>query len=229
VERCGQVAEAFKLYGELPANTTVASLAAPARASGFTADDFAKHIQALKSELNNKLPHDVAGNPQPNFLSLFRLRSFVIGDEPAEVVQGHANNTVKWAVDRLKLDFFTVDPKDILDIWLFKDAASYDKHVALLFGDKPTTPFGYYSPAHKALIMNIDTGGGTLVHEIVHPFIEANFPACPPGSTKASAHSTNSVATRTATSTVYELAAARFAASDSTQESPVVCRADGAR
>ena len=28
--------------------------------------------------------------------------------------------------------------------------------------------------------MNISTGGGTLVHEIVHPFIEANFPACPP-------------------------------------------------
>ena len=27
--------------------------------------------------------------------------------------------------------------------------------------------------------MNIDTGGGTLVHEIVHPFIAANFPDCP--------------------------------------------------
>jgi hypothetical protein len=28
--------------------------------------------------------------------------------------------------------------------------------------------------------MNIETGGGTLVHEIVHPFMEANFAACPP-------------------------------------------------
>lgn len=27
--------------------------------------------------------------------------------------------------------------------------------------------------------MNIATGGGTLVHEIVHPYIEANFPGCP--------------------------------------------------
>ena len=27
--------------------------------------------------------------------------------------------------------------------------------------------------------MNIGTGGGTLVHEIVHPFVEANFPECP--------------------------------------------------
>jgi hypothetical protein len=27
--------------------------------------------------------------------------------------------------------------------------------------------------------MNISTGGGTLVHEIVHPFVAANFPNCP--------------------------------------------------
>jgi len=27
--------------------------------------------------------------------------------------------------------------------------------------------------------MNIGTGGGTLVHEIVHPFIDTNFPDCP--------------------------------------------------
>jgi hypothetical protein len=27
--------------------------------------------------------------------------------------------------------------------------------------------------------MNIATGGGTLVHEIVHPFIASNFPDCP--------------------------------------------------
>ena len=27
--------------------------------------------------------------------------------------------------------------------------------------------------------MNIGTGGGTLVHEVVHPFIAASFPAAP--------------------------------------------------
>ena len=76
----------------------------------------------------------------------------------------------------MKQDFFTKDPNEILDIWLFKDEASYKKHTRLLFGTSPTTPYGYYSPAHKALIMNIATGGGTLVHEIVHPFMEGNFP-----------------------------------------------------
>jgi hypothetical protein len=56
-----------------------------------------------------------------------------------------------------------------LSLWLFKDKTSYETHVREIFHDSPTTPFGYYSPAHRALIMNIATGGGTLVHEIVHP------------------------------------------------------------
>jgi hypothetical protein len=48
-----------------------------------------------------------------------------------------------------------------------------------IFGDRPETPYGYYTPTHDALIMNIATGGGTLVHEIVHPYMAANFPECP--------------------------------------------------
>jgi hypothetical protein len=52
--------------------------------------------------------------------------------------------------------------------------------VARLFSGSPDTPFGFYSGKYGALVMNIATGGGTLVHEIVHPYIEANFPDCPP-------------------------------------------------
>lgn len=164
----------------LHANTTPAPLNVPVHSSGFSDDDFAKHIQALKVEIKKKLASSVPGDTQTNFAFVVQRPFVVIGDEPPDAVQAHSENTVKWAVTRLKQDFFTTDPKDILDIWLFKDAASYQKHVALLFGETPNTPYGYYSPAHKALIMNIETGGGTLVHEIVHPFMEANFPACPP-------------------------------------------------
>src|SRR6266545_2884232 len=130
---------------------------------------FDSHIAELKKRLPSK---EFTVITQPPFV--------VIGDEPATVVNEHAVTTIKWAVDRLKQDFFTKDPKYILDIWLFKDAVSYQKHTRILFGEEPTTPYGYYSSTLKALIMNIGTGGGTLVHEIVHPFMEANFPACPP-------------------------------------------------
>jgi hypothetical protein len=104
----------------------------------------------------------------------------VIGDEPADDVKEHSIRTVKWAVDKLKQEYFSKDPNEIIDIWLFKNKVSYERNAQLLFGVRPTTPFGYYSSTHKALVMDISTGGGTLVHEIVHPFIEANFPNCPP-------------------------------------------------
>lgn len=139
----------------------------------FTDADYTRHVNQLTARIKRT-------TPAARFSIVIQKPFVVIGDEPQTVVQEHAENTVKWAVDRLKQDFFTKDPNEILDIWLFKDEASYKKHTRLLFGASPTTPYGYYSPAHKALIMNIATGGGTLVHEIVHPFIEANFPACPP-------------------------------------------------
>jgi hypothetical protein len=154
---------------------------APAEASKSTAvvntshsaaaatHDFAKHVIELKKRL-----------PSPDFSIIIERPFVVIGDEPESVVQQRADETIKWAVEKLKQDFFSKDPDVILDIWLFKDEASYKKHTQLLFNDQPTTPYGYYSRKDKALIMNIATGGGTLVHEIVHPFIEANFPNCPP-------------------------------------------------
>ena len=130
--------------------------------------DFDVHVTELKKRL-----------PSNDFTIVVQPPFVVIGDETADVVKQRADDTVKWTVDKLKQDYFTEDPKEILDIWLFKDSDSYERHTLQVFKEKPTTPFGYYSAEHKALIMNIGTGGGTLVHEIVHPFMEANFPDCP--------------------------------------------------
>lgn len=103
----------------------------------------------------------------------------VVGDEGSINVGQWATEIIRGTVRQLKQDYFTKDPENILEIWLFKDGDSYREHAKEFFGDTPDTPYGYYSPSKKALIMNIATGGGTLVHEIVHPFVEANFPDCP--------------------------------------------------
>ncbi len=133
----------------------------------FTDADYAQAVIAVKGK-------------SPEGFSLVVQKPFVVvGDESKADVRRHATGTVQWAVDHLKQEYFADDPNSILEIWLFKDKESYNKHTLEIFGDMPDTPFGYFSHEHKALIMNIDTGGGTLVHEIVHPFIAANFPDCP--------------------------------------------------
>ena len=139
-----------------------------ARPGSFTSADFAEHLRVLRPKI-----------PATGFTIVIVPPFVVLGDESPEVVRRRSRETVKWAVDRLKEAYFTKDPKEILDIWLFKDKASYLEHCKSIFHKTPDTPYGYFSHVDRALVMNIGTGGGTLVHEIVHPFVAANFPECP--------------------------------------------------
>ena len=137
-------------------------------APAFSDADYAQHVRKLKGNL-----------PPGDFHVLVEKPFVVIGDESLSILEQRSRRTIKWAVDRLKRDYFLKDPNQIVDIWLFKNKASYQNNVERLVGYAPTTKFGFYSSRHAVLVMNISTGGGTLVHEIVHPFMESNFPACP--------------------------------------------------
>jgi hypothetical protein len=130
--------------------------------------DYAQHLMELKKKV-----------PASGFTIVIQPPFVVIGDDSPETVRRYAEQTVKWAVDHLKAAYFRKDPAEILDIWLLRDKESYEKHCRAIFKHAPTTPFGFFSQADRALVMNIATGGGTLVHEIVHPFMAANFPGCP--------------------------------------------------
>jgi hypothetical protein len=141
--------------------------AAPAWGGGSYAD----HVAALKKRLAAKGLGEMEVRVEAPFV--------VAGDGPAGALARSAR-TVRWAADRLEADFFAKRPGKILDVFLFSGAESYERGVKLLTGDPPGTPFGFYSRRHGALFMNIATGGGTLVHELVHPYIEADFPNAPP-------------------------------------------------
>jgi hypothetical protein len=131
-------------------------------------DVFDEHVKILKERVPD------------GFTVVVQKPFVVVSNEQPEVVRYRSTKTVKWAVDLLKKDYFTNDPAYIIDIWLLRDKTSYEKYARELFNDKPETPFGYYLVEEKVLLMNIGTGGGTLVHEMVHPFMRTNFPECPP-------------------------------------------------
>jgi hypothetical protein len=137
--------------------------------TAFSKADFDAHIAGLRAKLHAKKLGDLAIRVEEPFV--------VIGE--ADTLARSAQ-TVRWAADHLEADFFGKRPTKILDIYLFGDADSYEAGVKTLTGDAPTTPYGFYSSSHDGLFMNIATGGGTLVHEIVHPYVEADFPDAPP-------------------------------------------------
>ena len=142
-----------------------------ATASGGTRDPLADHIVALRKRLADK----GLGKLQIRIEGPF----VVVGDTTAAGLEREAQ-TVRWATSHLEADFFKARPAKILDIFLFHGAKSYEHGVVTLTGERPDTPYGFYSQAQAGMFMNIATGGGTLVHEIVHPYVEADFPNAPP-------------------------------------------------
>jgi hypothetical protein len=103
----------------------------------------------------------------------------VIGDESPATVRHHATGILRWSIRLLEAEYFKQQPSKLIEIWLFRNERTYRSGAKKYFGDQPDTPYGYYSSEHDAMVMNIGPGAGTLVHEVVHPYVEANFPDAP--------------------------------------------------
>jgi hypothetical protein len=103
----------------------------------------------------------------------------VVGDETPRQVKRRAEGILRWSVERYEADFFDRRPGKVIEVWLFKNERTYRKGARKYFGDTPDTPYGYYSSEDDAIVMNIGPGAGTLTHEVVHPFVEADFPRAP--------------------------------------------------
>ena len=155
----------FIIGSSLLSFVTAALWLAPQPATG--ANPWETHLEMLRPKV-------------PEGFTLVEERPFVVlGDEDPSKVRRRAEQTVRWAVAKLKALYFEEDPTEIIDVWLFGGTRSYEHWAKELFGHTPSSPYGYYSADEHALVMNISTGGGTLIHEIVHPFVHANFPDCP--------------------------------------------------
>jgi hypothetical protein len=103
----------------------------------------------------------------------------VVGNEAPEKVRSRAKDVVRWTRDLLLKDFFAKAPEHLEEVWIFKDAATYTTYSRSLFATEPSTPYGFYLSGRRAMVMNIKPGYGTLTHELVHPFMHANWPDGP--------------------------------------------------
>jgi hypothetical protein len=152
---------------------SLASLAAlvvaPARRA--EAEPSAEELQQRREALEGRLGRGFTVVVQPPFV--------VIGDEAPATVKHRAGGILKWSIQLLEAEYFKSRPSKLIEIWLFRNETTYRKGAKKFFGDEPDTPYGYYSSEHEAMVMNIGPGAGTLVHEVVHPYMEANFPEVP--------------------------------------------------
>lgn len=123
------------------------------------------------SELRKQLPEEFLLKSH----SCFIIASNMSEDETGRLIE----HTIATAEDCFYNNYFEIKPDELITIFLFKDDNTYRYWAKKLFGDTDLSRFGYYKPSKRVMLMNISTGGGTLVHEMTHAFVRYDFPDIP--------------------------------------------------
>lgn len=74
---------------------------------------------------------------------------------------------------------FAQKPFRAVTAYLFATSAAYQAFCLKISGKACMSPYGYYEPEDRRILMNGAGLYGTFTHEIVHTFVEADFPEAP--------------------------------------------------
>jgi hypothetical protein len=151
--------------------TAIAVLLFHVAAPAAHAEPTDKELKDRAAELEKKLKGQ-------SYTVLVEAPFVVVGDFGAKDVKKVTTGFLRGKITLLEKEFFAKRPDKLLEVWLFRNEKSFRAGAKKFFNDTPDTPYGYYSPDANALIMNA-SGLGTLSHELVHPYMEANFPDVP--------------------------------------------------
>lgn len=120
--------------------------------------------------------HDRAG---AGFVSATARSPFVVV-ATSVVDRDDAVRTIEWAGSRLRRQLFDLEPAEPITVWVFGTEDEYRRGSSAQVGVVPDTPYGFYRPCSRALVVDAAYGWGTLIHEMVHAYMDADFPDAPP-------------------------------------------------
>jgi hypothetical protein len=105
---------------------------------------------------------------------------FVLGgDLTSDELNGWHGNTIRPAMRAMDHGYFRTAPTQPITVLLFRGEQSYNRYAQLLFGESGISIYGYYKPNVRTLLLNLDTGTGTLLHELTHALMDFDFPEAP--------------------------------------------------
>ena len=105
---------------------------------------------------------------------------FVIaGDGTRAQINRYRDGTILAAARALKATYFEKDPAEPVLVLLFESRGPYARLAKKWFNDDDVPHYGFFRRRDNVMLMNVSTGTGTLVHELVHALIAPDFPAVP--------------------------------------------------
>jgi hypothetical protein len=105
---------------------------------------------------------------------------FVIaGDGGDAAVTRYRDGTILPSARAMQKMYFDAEPTEPILILLFESEGPYRRLGLEWFGDRDVPHFGFFRPHDRAMLMNVATGTGTLVHELTHALMAPDFPTVP--------------------------------------------------
>lgn len=105
---------------------------------------------------------------------------FVIASDGSKVrLDVYRDRTILAARRALRATYFKTEPAEPILILLFESEEPYRRLAKEWFDDADVPHFGFFRREERVMLMNVGTGTGTLVHELVHALIAPDFPRVP--------------------------------------------------
>lgn len=103
----------------------------------------------------------------------------VAGDMSEARLDSHARSSIIRPARAMWTAYFDKKPDNVITAFLFAGEKNYKLHARQDYPSGGSPYYGYYTPARRTMVMNINTGGGTLVHELTHALVVYDFPDLP--------------------------------------------------
>jgi hypothetical protein len=158
-----------------PAATSKATATAPATAratqAAYPPPELVAATKAAAEVLRKRLDGSFEIVVAPPFV--------VAGNMKRDELNQHIRGSIERPAAALWASYFKARPDQVITVLLMVDDKSYRAWAKRLFDDDDVSHYGYYRPSDRTLVMNISTGGGTLIHELTHSLIVYDFPDVP--------------------------------------------------
>lgn len=116
-----------------------------------------------------------------DFLCVQRGNFLVAGDLDLLEYEYLVDGVLDYCANALIKVFFDKGPvrEKTVNIFVFKDYDSYESGLRKFLGMDPISPYGHYGHSQKYVVINYETGPGTMVHELTHALMSEDFPEAP--------------------------------------------------
>ena len=113
------------------------------------------------------------------FSSIVHTPFVLLGDMPAERLERYYRETIAPAARALAIAFFDRVPDQPISVVLVSGDEAYQSCVEKLDGQRRAAFAGYYERHDHRMVINIETGAGTIAHELTHALGHFDFPDMP--------------------------------------------------